>query len=98
MGFRDLYNAVAVGAGPSGPTKVLLRLEESGFDILQHLLGREPITCLLAKYGDIDHPSRLVTQLVQIPAGPSTLPILSLLLTDREDLTEDVFALLSSSR
>jgi hypothetical protein len=84
--------------GRSGSTEVFLRLADCGFDRVQHLLGREPMACLLARYGDIDSPSRSVTQLVQLLAGLSTPSILSASLTDREDLPGDVFAVISSPR
>lgn len=78
--------------------KVFLRLQDDDFDRMLHLLGKQPLTRLLARYGDIDHPSRLVTQLSRALPKLSTLPMFSALLTDREDLAGDVFALISSSR
>jgi hypothetical protein len=96
--FRESDDAVVVSASPTGTTQVFPRPKEGGFDRFQHLLGREPTTGLLARYGDIYPPSCLVTQPLQILARRSTLPIVSAFRTDREDLTGDVFALLSSSR
>jgi digeranylgeranylglycerophospholipid reductase len=78
--------------------RIFLRLEDDDFDTILHLLGKQPMTRLLARHGDIDHPSRLVTQLVRALPKLSALPMLSALVTDREDLARDVFALISSSR
>jgi flavin-dependent dehydrogenase len=78
--------------------KIFLRLEENDIDRILHLLGREPMKRLLTRYGDIDHPSRVVTQLVQVLPKLSALPMVSALFPGHEDLAGDVFALVNSSR
>ncbi len=78
--------------------KIFVKLGDDDFDRLLSLLGKQPIARILARYGDIDHPSRAVTELVRILPGLSALPMLAPLVRDREELLEDVFALVSASR
>jgi hypothetical protein len=78
--------------------KVFLRLKDGDFDILLHLLSKQPLARLLARYGDIDHPSQLVAQLVRLLPMLRGLPAVAALLADREELAKDVFALISASR
>ena len=78
--------------------KVFLGLHDGDFDILLHLLSKQPLARLLSRYGDIDHPSQLVAQLVRLLPMLRGLPAVAALLADREELAKDVFALISASR
>jgi digeranylgeranylglycerophospholipid reductase len=78
--------------------KIFVGLRDGDFDILLQLLGKQPLARLLTKYGDIDHPSRLVTQVVRLLPMLRGLPAVTALLADRDELARDVFALISASR
>lgn len=78
--------------------KVFVKLGDGDFDTLLSLLRKQPLARILSRYGDIDHPSHVVTQLVRLLPKLKVLPSVAALVTDREELVEDVFALISSSR
>ena len=78
--------------------KIFVELGDGDFDKLLSLLSKQPLARILSRYGDIDHPSHVVTQLVRLLPRLRVLPSVAALVTDREELVEDVFALISSSR
>jgi len=78
--------------------RIFVSLGDDDFDKLIHLLGKQPIARLMARYGDIDHPSQLVGQLVRILPRLSGIPMVASLIGDREELATDVFTLVRASR
>jgi len=78
--------------------KIFVKLGDGDFDTLLYLLRKQPLARILSRYGDIDHPSHVVTQLVRMLPKLRVLPSMAALVTHREELVEDVFALISSSR
>ncbi len=78
--------------------KIFMRLGDGDFDTLLSLLRKQPLARILSRYGDIDHPSHLVTPLARMLPNLRVLLSMAALVTDREELVDDVFAPVSSSR
>ena len=78
--------------------RVFVTLGDDDFDRLLHLLSNQPVADILTRYGDIDHPSRLVTQLVRIFPRLRALSPLAAMIGNRDELVRHVFALVHASR
>lgn len=78
--------------------RIFVRLDNNDFDGLLRLLSSQTLRRMVARYGDIDHPSRAVSKLVGAFPWLSALWPLAGLISDRDELVRHVFALVCAAR